>query len=71
MNKIGHYINGKHIAGTSARLGDVYNPATGEVSGQITMATATETEAAIAAARRFSCLVCYTSLTPRTHNVQI
>jgi malonate-semialdehyde dehydrogenase (acetylating) / methylmalonate-semialdehyde dehydrogenase len=51
MNKIGHYINGKHVAGTSSRLGDVYNPATGAVSGQITMATASETEAAIAAAQ--------------------
>jgi malonate-semialdehyde dehydrogenase (acetylating)/methylmalonate-semialdehyde dehydrogenase len=51
MNKIGHYINGKYMAGTGARLGDVYNPATGEVSGQITMATATETEAAITAAQ--------------------
>jgi malonate-semialdehyde dehydrogenase (acetylating) / methylmalonate-semialdehyde dehydrogenase len=51
MNKIGHYINGKHVAGISKRLGDVYNPATGVVSGQITMATASETEAAIAAAQ--------------------
>jgi malonate-semialdehyde dehydrogenase (acetylating) / methylmalonate-semialdehyde dehydrogenase len=51
MNKIGHYINGKHVAGTSARLGDVYNPATGEVSGQINMATTSETETAITAAQ--------------------
>jgi malonate-semialdehyde dehydrogenase (acetylating) / methylmalonate-semialdehyde dehydrogenase len=51
MNKIGHYINGKHVAGTGKRLGDVYNPATGEVQAQITIATATETEAAIAAAQ--------------------
>ena len=51
MNKIGHYINGKHVVGTGARLGDVYNPATGAVQAQITMATATETEAAIAAAQ--------------------
>ena len=51
MNKIGHYINGKHIAGTGKRLGDVYNPATGAVQSQITMATADETNAAIAAAQ--------------------
>ncbi len=51
MNTIGHYINGKHVAGTGTRLGDVYNPATGAVSGQITMATASETEAAIASAQ--------------------
>jgi malonate-semialdehyde dehydrogenase (acetylating) / methylmalonate-semialdehyde dehydrogenase len=51
MNKIGHYINGKYVVGTSARLGDVYNPATGAVSGQINMATASETETAITAAQ--------------------
>jgi malonate-semialdehyde dehydrogenase (acetylating)/methylmalonate-semialdehyde dehydrogenase len=51
MNKIGHYINGKHVVGVGKRLGDVYNPATGAVSGQITMATASETEAAISAAQ--------------------
>jgi malonate-semialdehyde dehydrogenase (acetylating) / methylmalonate-semialdehyde dehydrogenase len=51
MNKIGHYINGKHVTGISKRLGDVYSPATGAVSGQITMATASETEAAISAAQ--------------------
>ena len=50
MNKIGHYINGKHVVGTGKRLGDVYNPATGKVQAQITMATADEAGAAIAAA---------------------
>jgi malonate-semialdehyde dehydrogenase (acetylating)/methylmalonate-semialdehyde dehydrogenase len=29
---IGHYINGKHVAGTGNRLSPVYNPATGAVS---------------------------------------
>jgi len=51
MKKIGHYINGKHTAGIGKRLGDIYNPATGEVSAQITMATAAEAEAAISAAQ--------------------
>jgi len=50
MNKIGHYINGKHVVGTGKRLGDVFNPATGAVQAQITMATADEAGAAIAAA---------------------
>ncbi|MDP1766210.1 MAG: aldehyde dehydrogenase family protein, partial [Methylotenera sp.] len=48
---IGHYINGQHIAGTSARLSDVYNPATGEVQAQLCNATVQETEAAISAAQ--------------------
>lgn len=51
MNKIGHYINGQHVAGTGKRLGDVYNPATGAVQAQIAMATVDETNAAIAAAQ--------------------
>ncbi len=51
IKSIGHYINGKHITGTGQRLGDVYNPATGEVQAQITMATADETSAAISAAQ--------------------
>ena len=51
MKKIGHYMNGQHVAGIGKRLGDVYNPATGAVQAQITMATADETNAAIAAAQ--------------------
>ncbi len=51
MKTIGHYINGKPAAGTGKRLGDVYNPASGEVQAQITYATADETSAAISAAQ--------------------
>lgn len=51
MKTIGHYINGKHVAGTGKRLGDVYNPAKGELQAQITFATADETRAAISAAQ--------------------
>ena len=47
MNTIGHYINGEHIAGKSNRYGDVYNPAKGEISAQLSMATANETKLAI------------------------
>ncbi|MCE9633995.1 MAG: CoA-acylating methylmalonate-semialdehyde dehydrogenase [Methylophilales bacterium] len=48
---IGHYINGKHAAGTSARFGEVYNPATGEITAHLSMATADETRTAIDAAQ--------------------
>ncbi|MDP1523816.1 MAG: aldehyde dehydrogenase family protein, partial [Methylotenera sp.] len=48
---IGHYINGQHVAGTSGRLSDIYNPATGEVQAQLCNATVQETEAAISAAQ--------------------
>ena len=34
MKEIGHWINGKHVPGTSGRFADVFNPATGEVLGE-------------------------------------
>lgn len=30
MKEIGHFINGKHVPGTSGRTSNVYNPATGK-----------------------------------------
>ncbi|MBM3517896.1 MAG: CoA-acylating methylmalonate-semialdehyde dehydrogenase [Alphaproteobacteria bacterium] len=45
-----HFIAGKRVAGQSGRFGDVYNPATGEVSARVPFAGAGETAAAIAAA---------------------
>lgn len=50
-HNIGHYINGQHAAGSSGRFSDVYNPATGEVSGKLCNATAIETIGAIDAAQ--------------------
>lgn len=49
---IGHYINGQHTAGTSSRLSDVYNPATGEVQAQLRNATVADVNAAISAAEQ-------------------
>jgi malonate-semialdehyde dehydrogenase (acetylating)/methylmalonate-semialdehyde dehydrogenase len=48
---IGHYINGQHIAGTSNRFGDVYDPTTGIVQAQLSYASATEVDQAISAAQ--------------------
>ena len=31
MYQVGHFIGGKHVAGTSGRKQPIYNPATGEV----------------------------------------
>jgi malonate-semialdehyde dehydrogenase (acetylating)/methylmalonate-semialdehyde dehydrogenase len=47
MQDIGHWINGKLVAGTSGRFTDVYNPATGEVQGRVALASAAELDAAI------------------------
>ena len=45
-----HFINGKLVDGVGQRFGDVYNPATGEVTGRVPFATAEETHAAVSAA---------------------
>jgi hypothetical protein len=38
MKEIGHWINGKMVAGTSGRFADVFNPATGEVQARVALA---------------------------------
>ncbi|MCR9060741.1 MAG: aldehyde dehydrogenase family protein, partial [Rhodobacteraceae bacterium] len=48
MQKIGHFIDGKHVEGTSGRFADVYNPATGEIQAQVALASQAEMDAAIA-----------------------
>ncbi|MDV4145604.1 MULTISPECIES: CoA-acylating methylmalonate-semialdehyde dehydrogenase [Shimia] len=50
MQELTHFINGKHVKGTSGRFADVYNPATGEVQAKVPLATVDEMNAAIAAA---------------------
>ena len=47
MHEIKHYLNGAHVAGTSGRYGDVFNPATGEVIARVPLATAAEMDKAV------------------------
>ncbi|MGO4915100.1 CoA-acylating methylmalonate-semialdehyde dehydrogenase [Pseudogemmobacter sp. W21_MBD1_M6] len=47
-----HYINGKHVKGTSGRFADVFNPATGEVQGRVPLASASELDHAVAEAAK-------------------
>ena len=47
MREIGHFIGGKHVAGTSGRFADVYNPATGEVESKVALASDAELRAAV------------------------
>jgi malonate-semialdehyde dehydrogenase (acetylating)/methylmalonate-semialdehyde dehydrogenase len=51
MVNLTHWINGKHVEGTSGRFGDVYNPATGEVASQVPLASTAELNAAVEAAK--------------------
>ena len=50
--EIGHWINGKLVAGTSGRFADIMNPATGEVLARVALATVAELNSAIADAAK-------------------
>jgi malonate-semialdehyde dehydrogenase (acetylating)/methylmalonate-semialdehyde dehydrogenase len=52
MKEIGHWINGKLVAGTSGRFADIMNPATGEVQARVSLATLAELTSAIADAAK-------------------
>ncbi|WP_425039151.1 CoA-acylating methylmalonate-semialdehyde dehydrogenase [Primorskyibacter sp. S187A] len=47
MQQLSHYMNGAHVAGTSGRSADVFNPATGEVQAQLALASADEVNTAV------------------------
>ncbi len=47
MSDVHHYINGKVTTGTSGRTADIMNPATGEVQGQVALASTAELDAAV------------------------
>ncbi|PZR84299.1 MAG: methylmalonate-semialdehyde dehydrogenase (CoA acylating), partial [Stutzerimonas stutzeri] len=47
MRQIGHFIGGKHVAGTSGRTADVYQPMDGSVIGQVALASQQEMRAAV------------------------
>ncbi|HVL75653.1 MAG TPA: CoA-acylating methylmalonate-semialdehyde dehydrogenase [Noviherbaspirillum sp.] len=51
MKRIAHYINGRVAESSSGRSQDVYNPATGEVSGQVVLGSVEEVGQAVAAAK--------------------
>jgi malonate-semialdehyde dehydrogenase (acetylating) / methylmalonate-semialdehyde dehydrogenase len=51
VSQIDHFINGKRFSGSGVRTLDVFNPATGEVAGQVRAATADDVDTAVRAAR--------------------
>jgi malonate-semialdehyde dehydrogenase (acetylating) / methylmalonate-semialdehyde dehydrogenase len=51
MPLIGHFVDGRVVAGNSDRRARVYNPATGAVSAHVALADRDDTEQAIAAAQ--------------------
>ena len=51
ITDIAHFIGGQTAAGTSGRTQDVFNPATGAVTGRVALASAAEVDTAVAAAQ--------------------
>ncbi|MCE3287763.1 MAG: methylmalonate-semialdehyde dehydrogenase [Gaiellaceae bacterium] len=50
LQTIGHWIGGKSVRGDSGRSGPVFNPATGEQTGEVTFASAEEIDRAVTTA---------------------
>jgi len=51
MNEINHWINGKFVSTTPSRTGPVFNPATGTQTAEVAMASITDVNLAVGAAR--------------------
>ena len=51
MERIGHYIGGKHVPGDPGRRGPVFDPATGTQTHEVDFADVPEVDAAVDAAR--------------------
>ena len=49
---IPHFIDGRRVAGRSGRTGAVFNPATGEQTGSVALASAEEVREGVAAAKK-------------------
>ena len=50
MREVHHFVNGKMVAGTSGRFGDIYDPNTGAIQARVALATKAELAAAVDAA---------------------
>jgi malonate-semialdehyde dehydrogenase (acetylating)/methylmalonate-semialdehyde dehydrogenase len=51
LSPVSHWIGGRIVPGESGRSGPVYNPATGEQTGEVDFASAEEVDRAVAAAK--------------------
>jgi malonate-semialdehyde dehydrogenase (acetylating)/methylmalonate-semialdehyde dehydrogenase len=51
VRQLGHYIGGAPVEPTSGRFKDVFNPATGKVTGSVALASVEEVDAAVKAAK--------------------
>ena len=65
-NHITHWIGGKPYGGVAERQGDVYDPATGLVTGKVDFATAADMDEAVAVAKEAFAEWRHSSLAKRT-----
>jgi len=65
MKQIHHWIGGKLTAGSSERSGPVFNPATGDQTGEVLLASASDVDGAVQTARRAFESWRFSSLTQR------
>ena len=52
VKQLGHFIDGRRVAGNSGHMGEVYNPAIGEVTAMVPLASAAEVDVAVESAKR-------------------
>ena len=70
MNIIEHYVNGKKFLGSSKRTSKVFNPATGEQTAEVKLASAKDLDDAVQVAKKSFCfLVSQTTITKSSYNV--
>ena len=51
MQQINHWINGQFVPGDSQRRGPIYNPATGQQTSEVALASVADVDSAVSAAR--------------------
>jgi malonate-semialdehyde dehydrogenase (acetylating)/methylmalonate-semialdehyde dehydrogenase len=66
VKTIDHWIDGQSAEGTSGRFGPVTNPATGQQTGQVALASAADVDTAVASAAKAYTSWSVASLTKRT-----
>ena len=65
MNQIHHWIAGNEFKSASGRTGDVYDPATGQISGKVDFANNSEVDHAVSVAKTAFAEWSTTSITKR------
>jgi len=51
VSELAHFVGGKRVAGQSGRFSDVFNPASGEITARVPLASAAELDIAVQAAK--------------------